>query len=463
MKKVFIIILLHLIFIGAAAQPVGVKITKSNLWQKTRILFIIDCSKSMGLKWQSDTKIKITQTLISNIIDSLHGRENVEFAVRTFGGGENDSKETCTDSRLEVAFSKNNFDVVKAKLKALVPKGNTPLAYSIKRSEDDFPYCENCRNIVILITDGTDDCNEDPCEISTNLQQNGKIHKPFVIGIGALQAHLECIGNYFETNNEIEFSQVLNNIIAQLLDKTTCQVNLLDAYMEANETNVPITFYDHYSQLPKYTYMHTFNSKGLSDTLTLDPLLAYDLVVHTIPEVKIENIKLLPAKHTIIPVQVPQGSLIVKFTGKNGQNTGNPPMIIVRQAKTNKTLNTQNINETVKYITGTYDIEILTQPRLNLDSIEISRSAVTTIEIPMTGIAQINKGNEMLGAIFVKEDGHLRLVCGLNPNLANENFSLLPGEYVVVLRPQKSVKTLQTITQDFKIESSQNTTVRCGN
>ncbi|MDR0789830.1 MAG: VWA domain-containing protein, partial [Bacteroidales bacterium] len=312
MKRRFVLLLLLLLSWQAFSQPNGVKITKSDVWQKTRILFILDCSKSMKFKWQSDTKIKIAQTILTNIIDSLRGRDNVELALRTFGNNEDRTSETCNDSYLDVSFSKNNMEMMKSKLKALVPKGMTPLAYSLSRCEEDFPDCDNCRNIVILITDGMDDCNENPCEVSTTLQQNGRILTPFVIGIGsALRSHLECIGNYYETTNEIEFSQVLNAIIAQLLDKTTCQVNLLDSYMEANETNIPISFYDHQSQLPKYTYMHTFNAKGLSDTLILDPLLSYDLVAHTIPQVKVENIKLLPAKHTIIPVQVPQGSIVV--------------------------------------------------------------------------------------------------------------------------------------------------------
>jgi Ca-activated chloride channel family protein len=443
----------------AVAQPQGVKITKSNTWQKTKILFIVDCSQSMKFKWQSDTKIKITQTLLSNIADSLKNREDVELALRTFGSNENENKETCSDSFLDVPFAKNNFEVFKSKLKAMLPKGSTPLAYSLGRAEEDFPDCDNCRNIVILITDGLDDCNENPCEVSQTLQKNGKIITPFIISLGAsLRTQLECIGHYFEPDNEIEYTKDLYEIISRLLDKTTCQVNLLDAYMEANETNVPITFYDHQSGQPKYNYMHTFNEKGLSDTLILDPLVDYDLVVHTIPNVKLENIKLLPAKHTIIPLQVPQGTLIVKFVTKDKSSAKTFP-VIIRKHKGNETVNVQPMNKPVKYIVGIYDIDVLTIPLLHLDSIEISQSATTTIEIPQTGNVQINKPSNMLGSLFVKEGGQMRLICELDADLPTETISLLPGEYVAILRPRKSTHTLQTITKEFKIVSSQTTTI----
>jgi Ca-activated chloride channel family protein len=151
----------------------------------------------------------------------------------------------------------------------------------------------------------------------------------------------------------------------------------------------------------------------------------------------------------------------VKFAGKaeRNQQPSKTFPVVVRKAKTSETVNVQQINELAKYIVGNYDIEILTTPRLNIDSIEISQNATTTIEIPMFGTAQINKGNEMIGALFVKDNGRLKWVCSLNDEIVNESLSLLPGEYTAILRGKKATATLQTIARDFKIESSQITTV----
>ena len=55
-----------------------------------------------------------------------------------------------------------------------------------------------------------------------------------------------------------------------------------------------------------------------------------------------------------------------------------------------KSINIQNINSTEKYLIGKYDLEVLTEPRLNLNN-EIAQSSTTTIEIPSTGSVQITK------------------------------------------------------------------------
>ena len=48
------------------AQPLGVKVTREDSYQKTRILFILDCSSTMYAHWQSNTKIKIAQSGVIN-------------------------------------------------------------------------------------------------------------------------------------------------------------------------------------------------------------------------------------------------------------------------------------------------------------------------------------------------------------------------------------------------------------
>ena len=41
-------------------------------------------------------------------------------------------------------------------------KGTTPIAKSLEEAAADFPI-DNSRNIVILITDGKEECGMDPC------------------------------------------------------------------------------------------------------------------------------------------------------------------------------------------------------------------------------------------------------------------------------------------------------------
>ncbi|MBQ7984945.1 MAG: VWA domain-containing protein, partial [Bacteroidales bacterium] len=269
-------LLLALPFV-CSSQPSGVKITKQKYdSEKTRILFIVDCSYSMNERWQSNTKIKIAQSLISNIVDTLALYSDVETALRVFGNEKNYSDGNCDDTQLLTPFYRLNADNMKAKLKTLIPKGTSAVAKSLQKAADDFPSDKNCRNIVIMIVDNIDKCDGDVSAVSQMMQKQGKYIRPFIIGTSRGMKNIyENCGNYYEVKGEVEFSKVLNNTIKQALHGTTLQVNLLDVNMEATETNVPITFYDSESHNLRYSFIHSFSANGTSDTVSVDPLVKY--------------------------------------------------------------------------------------------------------------------------------------------------------------------------------------------
>ena len=426
----------------------------------TRILFIFDCSQSMFGRWQSDTKINIAQKLLSNMLDSLKDVKNLELAFRVYGHQKNFPPQDCDDSKLEVPFSKNNYKKIEHKLKSLVPRGTTPIAFSLEKSADDFPPCKDCRNIVILITDGLEECGGDPCAVSQMLQKKGIILKPFIIGIGKnFKESFDCVGTYFDATSEIEFNKALNVVISQALNSTTAQVNLLDEQGKPTETNVNMTFYDNFSGLIKYNFIHTMNNRGLPDTLSIDPLVKYNLVVHTIPPVKKDSITLTPGKHSIIALDAPQGYMKLKLMSSSNSINNRNLQCIVRKKGSFETLNVQFFNQTEKYLCGNYDLEVLCLPRLIIKDVEIKQSNTTTVEIPMPGIAVINTVVNGYGSLYVLEDNKMKWLYNFNESTTIESLILQPGNYRVVFRGRMSTKSISSIDKDFKIESGITTTV----
>ncbi|MFC2101123.1 VWA domain-containing protein, partial [Bacteroidota bacterium] len=418
----------------------------------TRILFLFDASQSMYGRWQSDMKINIAQKLLANVLDSLKEVENLELALRVYGNQKSISPQDCDDTQLLVPFSDDNIDKIKYKLKTLVPKGTTPIARSLEAAAKDFPQCDNCRNIIVLITDGIEECDGDPCAVSQYLQKSGIILKPFIIGIGRNFAEaFDCVGTYYDATSENEFRKALNVVISQALNSTTAQVNLLDIYGKPTETNVNMTFYDNFSGIIKHNYIHTLNHKGLPDTLVIDPLLNYDLVVHTIPPTGTDSISLTPGKHTIIAVDAPQGSLKLVI-GKNDKTIKNLHCII-RQAGKMETLNVQTFGETEKYIIGKYDLEVLCLPRMSIKGVEVKQSYTTKVEIPLPGIAVIIKSVNGYGSLFVERDNKLEWIYNLEDSPQQESLILQPGRYRVVFRSKYANKSVYTIERIFDIES----------
>ncbi len=425
----------------------------------TRILFIFDASQSMLGRWQSDTKFNIAKRIISEMLDSIANLKYTEFALRVYGHQFQYPPQVCNDTKLEVPFAPGNAGKIKSRLRTINAKGTTPLAFSLEQSAKDFPPCANCRNIVVLITDGMEECSGDPCAVSRMLQKNGIILKPFIIGIGQdFNLAFNCVGTYFDATNEKDFRKALNIVISQALNSTTMQVNLLDESGRPTETDAGMTFTDIYSGKVMYNYIHTMNNRGLPDTLVVDPLITYRVDIHTMPPVKIDTLRITPGKHTVVAADAPQGYLQLKMAGSS--NAAKGLQCIVCKSGATQTLNVQNFGDTEKYITGNYDLEVLSLPRISLKDIDISQSHTTTIEIPEPGIAVFRKTFNGYGTLLLNDKNNLTRIYELNETLTLETLYLQPGSYRIVFRPKNSRSSLYTVEQSFIIESGKTTDIQ---
>ncbi len=420
---------------------------------KTRILFILDGSQSMLGVWESATKMQVAQRMLTHLADSISNIPNVEMALRVFGHQSPVPPQDCNDTKLEIPFAPNNAQKIIQKLKNIEPKGTTPIAYSLGQSINDFPKCENCRNIIILITDGVESCEGDACKVSIELQKNGIVLKPFIIGIGLdddSKNMFDCVGRFYNATGEQRFREILEIIITQTLNNTTAQVNLLDIDYRPTETDVNMTFYNSVTGKMYANYIHTFNYRGLPDTLTFDPLPVYKMVVHTIPPVVKDSIVLSSGKHNIIAVDAPQGYITVK-TGRAVEYKN--LQFIVRVQGHPQTINVQTANTTQKYLVGKYQVELLTIPKLVLDSVDVGQSHTTTIDVPDPGLITFSAQSVFFGALYKETDKGLQWVMNLNGNTTIQTYSILPGSYKVITRARNVKESQYTNTKSFTVLS----------
>ena len=453
-KKIKILLLSSLFFVGSFDAYSQQKQEPVN-----RILFIFDASQSMLGRWQSGRKIDIARKLLYNMLDSLKTMDNLEIGLRVYGHQKSYPPQDCDNSRLEVDFGRSNdvTERIKAKLKMIRARGTTPIAISLEKGAYDFPKTDNSRNIIILITDGIEECNMDPCSVSRLLQREGIILKPFVIGVGLDETYkktFDCVGTYYDASKEKDFETVLQVVISHVLNSTTAQVNLLDESGKPTETNVNLTFYDEFSALAKYNFVHTMNHKGNPDTMSIDPILKYKVVAHTIPSVESELVSLTPGKHTIIPINTPQGILEVKMQSKEDYQ------FIIRKSGESATLHVQETNTKQKYLTGKYDIEVLTIPRFTIEDIEIKQSEITTINMPNTGTANILLPSKGYGGIYRFKDNLWEQVYPIDDNMQRIKLYLLPGNYKIVFRSKAAKQYMYTGEKEFKVQSGKSELIK---
>ena len=422
--------------------------------QKTRILFIYDASNSMNGQWQGSSKHQIANKLLAAALDSLEGNPNLELALRVYGHQTSlRNGQDCNDTKLEVPFAAKNSNAIRSKLETIRPKGTTPIAMTLEKCERDFPD-NTTRNVVILITDGIEECGGDPCAVSRALQRKGIVLKPFVIGVGLdpkFIATFRCVGNYYDASSPQEFKDVLQVVIAQALNNTTAQVNINDQYREPNESNLTFTLVNQTTEIEDYTFMHTMNAFGHPDTLNIDMTTQYELVVYTVPEVRAKDLSLTPGKHNILAVEGPTGYLDIKRNVRGSSKE--LPFAIVRKSGQMETVNAQQLGSTQRYLVGKYDLEILTLPRTYINDITIKQRHTTKIEIPEAGLATITTNTNGYGQIFsIGEDGKLQWVVDLNENSRNHQYRLQPGDYKVIFRTKASTSTLFSKEKSFTIE-----------
>ena len=449
---------IHIIFISLFMLFSDISFAQQKKEPVNRILFIFDASQSMLGRWQSGRKIDIAKNLLGNIVDSLKSIENLEIGLRIYGHQKSYPPQECNDTKLEIDFLPANLiaDKLKAKLEMIRARGTTPITISLEEGAKDFPDNE-ARNIVILITDGKEECGMDPCAVSKMYHRKGVILKPFVIGVGLdeeWKKSFNCVGRFFDATKEKDFKNILNVVISHVIDNTTAQVNLLDINDDPTETNINLTFYDDFTGIEKYNYIHTMNAYGNPDTMVIDPIATYKVTAHTLPPVSIENVTIKPGEHTIIPLKTPQGELEIKMNSKIKYK------YIVRASGVDTTLNVQEINEKEKYLIGRYDVELLTLPRQYFYDVEINQNSTTTYAIPSPGIANIMLPSKGFGGLYLQKNNNLTQIFHFKGDKDQYRLTLIPGNYKLVFRAKSSKNYLYTTEKSFKIKSGKSQLIK---
>jgi len=85
------------------------------------------------------------------------------------------------------------------------------------------------------------------------------------------------------------FRKVLNLALQQSLSETTVTVELLDHLQRPTETDITVSFHNHLTQEPMYEFVHYRDKNGKTDTLEIEPVIAYDVIANTIPPVMLKN------------------------------------------------------------------------------------------------------------------------------------------------------------------------------
>ena len=450
--------LLLLLFISRAGAAQNAASAKPKV---TRILFLLDASGSMMAPWEGQPRWNVAKRMLSKMADSLNAYPNLELGLRVYGHQFPNADKNCEDSRLEVPFAPRNAAAIKQKLAGLKAQGNTPITYSLEQSANDFPTDKSSRNVLLLITDGLESCNRDPCAASLALQRKRVFLKPFVIGIGAERdfgKQLECLGQYYNAAEVATFRTVMNDVIIKTLSKTTVAVNLTDVAGKPVESNVNLTFVNNVTGQPEYNYVHYRDAQGHPDVLDIDALQSYDLVINTVPPVRQVNIPITPGRANVLTYKTPQGTLrlLSPLLTPNPYGT----LRAVVRTPDRATVTAANFGTRQKLLAGNYEVEVLTLPRI-VQRLTIKQGQEIAVTYAAPGTLNITSDLKGYGSIYQLNDDESQTWIYSLPDGGSSkmNLPMQPGAYRLVFRTKTSIGSKFTDVRNFSVRSGQTTSV----
>jgi len=176
------------------------------------------------------SRLDVAKAALEEVIQALPSGSDIQIALRVYGAGLMPD-EPCKDSVLVQPFGtvEAGRQGILEFVRGLRPKGMTPIGYSLQQAGKDFSTA-GTRNVIVLLTDGAESCRVDPCLISQQLQAQGIIVEPYVIGFDMTpdeEALVACIGKYYSANDLDSLKRALSSIMAEAVAPTQIGVTTL--------------------------------------------------------------------------------------------------------------------------------------------------------------------------------------------------------------------------------------------
>ena len=261
-----------------------------------------------------------------------------------------------------------------------------------------------------------------------------------------------CMGSFYDAANISEFRDALDKALFQSLGETTVSVELLDIKNQPTETNVNVSFINHFTQTSAFEFVHYRDESGRPDSVEIDPVLSYDLVVNTIPSIRMNNVEITAGKHNVLKIKSPQGEININQPGHTEYKNGVVAMI--RKSDSHEILTTFNMPNHEKLLVGNYDIECTTLPRTVFKNIKINQNQTTELKIAQPGVVNFVATSKGIGSIYAIDDaGRQKWIYNLDENQLRNTVTIQPGDYKVVFRSENARGSKFTSIKEFEIKS----------
>lgn len=135
-------------------------------------IFVLDASGSMASIdiTGNVTRIVRIREAAREVVPRVAAVRNLGLMVYGPGPGPlND----CKNVELKVEPAPNNGKVIVKAIENVIPNGRTPLTQAVREAAEALRFREK-PTVVVLLTDGEENCGQDPCALARQLEAEGK-------------------------------------------------------------------------------------------------------------------------------------------------------------------------------------------------------------------------------------------------------------------------------------------------
>ncbi|MER8895763.1 VWA domain-containing protein [Mesorhizobium sp. M0676] len=181
-----------------------------------KVIIILDASGSMWAQIDGKPKLEIARESLRTVLQSVPGDD--EIGLMAYGHRE---KGSCDDIELIVPPQAGSASAISAAADSLKFLGKTPLTAAVKQAAEALKYTED-KATVVLITDGLETCEGDPCALGKELEASGVDFTVDVVGFGLTAdegKQIACLadntgGKYIQASDEKALQEALVETVA---------------------------------------------------------------------------------------------------------------------------------------------------------------------------------------------------------------------------------------------------------
>ncbi|PLW84318.1 hypothetical protein CWI75_02975 [Kineobactrum sediminis] len=178
---------------------------------------VYDASNSMWGQIEGEAKISIARRVMTDLIAGWNSNTNIGLVA--YG---HRHVSDCSDIETVVPVGPVDREALTKQIATIQPKGRTPLTAAVRHAADALNFRDSPATVV-LVSDGIESCDADPCAVSKELARAGIRFTAHVVGFDvsaeADQAQLRCIaentgGRFFAARDAEGLREALDEVAA---------------------------------------------------------------------------------------------------------------------------------------------------------------------------------------------------------------------------------------------------------